>query len=610
MSMTMTARPRSRSPNPGSPTTPTLAKKRKRASGRESGGGESSRAGAGGESTSPVLARSLGAGAGPGREGWSYELDIIQNPLRARACGFGNKPNGELVDPSLVDTSMMVLMVDLWSADGKQERNVVRHPTGGNFTFPKASTPWGQGSGSQPGGPAESPGLSSGTGASLALSSRSSGSWQHNPHALGEHTASPWTTSPQPISYFPPTIYTSPPQSSSWDSLQPPRPSYQRVHSFSSHQPEYDQPPSPPRPSTAPTSHPHYPPISPPSTASSVSHRPSSGYALPSLASISEDPSAAPRLTLPALQAQQQARPTSSSSSLWNRPRTSHSTDLSTAPTDFSMGRPMSSSSMSYATPTEYGGKDRPQSSWSDARPGSSGWASVHRLSAGSSSDDYTLSPRSMHYHRLSLSDGVAGFPPPPVFHQPLPPSVIPPLHSGSYPPIPGQEMYRPTSSGVGSAGESGVWDAERPRFVPSPAQTSANTHFSHVLVGKLSATCHRLQDEHGRPGLFFFATDMGVRTEGRFKLRMRVMDLGVFSRPGLVSGDSAPILAQTWSTPVDVFSAKRFPGVIPTTPLTRVFAAQGVKLAVRENHKKKRGGKKRGDDEDDDDDEDEDDDD
>lgn len=34
--------------------------------------------------------------------------------------------------------------------------------------------------------------------------------------------------------------------------------------------------------------------------------------------------------------------------------------------------------------------------------------------------------------------------------------------------------------------------------------------------------------------------------------------------------------------------SAKRFPGVIPTTKLTRLFAAQGIKLAVRESHKQK----------------------
>lgn len=39
---------------------------------------------------------------------------------------------------------------------------------------------------------------------------------------------------------------------------------------------------------------------------------------------------------------------------------------------------------------------------------------------------------------------------------------------------------------------------------------------------------------------------------------------------------------------PVCDSSAKRFPGVIPTTKLTRLFAAQGIKLAVRESHKQK----------------------
>ena len=74
-----------------------------------------------------------------------YTLEMVQEPQRARACGFGDKDrrplspppivrlwvrtaSGQLVDPNLVSIHFLVLMVDLWSADGTQQRNVVMHP--------------------------------------------------------------------------------------------------------------------------------------------------------------------------------------------------------------------------------------------------------------------------------------------------------------------------------------------------------------------------------------------------------------------------------------------------------------------------------------------------
>lgn len=50
--------------------------------------------------------------------------------------------------------------------------------------------------------------------------------------------------------------------------------------------------------------------------------------------------------------------------------------------------------------------------------------------------------------------------------------------------------------------------------------------HYSRVLVGSLCTTCQRLQDENGETGLFFFAHDLGVRTEGAFTLKFTLTDL------------------------------------------------------------------------------------
>ena len=50
--------------------------------------------------------------------------------------------------------------------------------------------------------------------------------------------------------------------------------------------------------------------------------------------------------------------------------------------------------------------------------------------------------------------------------------------------------------------------------------------HYSRVLVGSLCTACQRLQDDKGEMGLFFFAHDLGVRTEGIFSLKFTLTDL------------------------------------------------------------------------------------
>lgn len=45
-----------------------------------------------------------------------------------------------------------------------------------------------------------------------------------------------------------------------------------------------------------------------------------------------------------------------------------------------------------------------------------------------------------------------------------------------------------------------------------------------------------------------------------------------------------APILATTFSDVFQVFSAKKFPGVIESTPLSKTFAIQGVKIPIRKD--------------------------
>ncbi|KAJ3932990.1 MAG: velvet factor-domain-containing protein [Lentinula lateritia] len=167
---------------------------------------------------------------------------------------------------------------------------------------------------------------------------------------------------------------------------------------------------------------------------------------------------------------------------------------------------------------------------------------------------------------------------------------------------------------------------------IPLPRHT-----YTRTLVGPLSANATRLLDEHRKPGVFFLFQDLSVRTEGTFRLRMRLMNVGKYPAPeagatGVMSIDDrdghergvpgvSPVLAQVYSEPFTVYSAKRFPGVpgvycycrsflltdhnfpTDTTALSIAFGNQGQKLPLRNRHGNSSGKRRRrGDDDDEDD--------
>ncbi|KAK0953498.1 hypothetical protein LTS01_024359, partial [Friedmanniomyces endolithicus] len=99
---------------------------------------------------------------------------------------------------------------------------------------------------------------------------------------------------------------------------------------------------------------------------------------------------------------------------------------------------------------------------------------------------------------------------------------------------------------------------------------------------------------------------DLSVRTEGHFRLRMNFIDVGVVTSSASSSSTSAngangsgsgqglpslnkgraPVLAHVFSNPFQVYSAKKFPGVIESTDLSKAFAKQGVKIPIRKDTK------------------------
>ena len=64
----------------------------------------------------------------------------------------------------------------------------------------------------------------------------------------------------------------------------------------------------------------------------------------------------------------------------------------------------------------------------------------------------------------------------------------------------------------------------------------------------------------------------------------MNFIDVG--SAGGELNKGRAPVLAYVFSDKFQVYSAKKFPGVIESTPLSKCFAAQGIKIPIRKDLK------------------------
>lgn len=67
------------------------------------------------------------------------------------------------------------------------------------------------------------------------------------------------------------------------------------------------------------------------------------------------------------------------------------------------------------------------------------------------------------------------------------------------------------------------------------------------------------------------------------YRLKMNFVNVGTNNGTSLNTG-SAPVLASTFSDVFQVFSAKKFPGVIESTSLSKCFATQGIKIPIRKD--------------------------
>ncbi|PFH51308.1 hypothetical protein AMATHDRAFT_75034 [Amanita thiersii Skay4041] len=428
-----------------------------------------------------------------------YSLEVVQHPLRARMCGFGDKDrrplapaavakmvvrreDNSIVDVDEVDCSFFLVTVDLWSADGKQEMNLVLHPSSVDRYVPSNS--------------------------SKARRRGTSTSAQH-PRTSGNQTPAERET-PMPAQYrsggeqIPP-----PPMQNYYSQPMTDGMGFQTTNTYSG-----------PAPGTAGTwAYPQAP----------IMDR-STSYPPPILPSIHSFG----RPSAPSWHASAEGDPDLLSYRNWEAEAYSMSNYASTE-VDTSL------------RPSEH--ESREHTGWSQP-------------------DEYSTSPTT----EPPMYTSVASVPAVP-YGPPLPPqptSMMTPVSQAPY--------YAP---------------ALTQHSLSSSSYSSSRHIYTRTLVGPLSANACRLLDEHRKPGIFFLFQDLSVRTEGTFRLRMRLMNVGAPPAPEAgateVHIEVSPVLAQTFTEPFTVYSAKRFPGVPDTTALSIAFGNQGQKLPLRNRHNKRR---------------------
>ncbi|KAF2630805.1 hypothetical protein BU25DRAFT_248150 [Macroventuria anomochaeta] len=120
----------------------------------------------------------------------------------------------------------------------------------------------------------------------------------------------------------------------------------------------------------------------------------------------------------------------------------------------------------------------------------------------------------------------------------------------------------------------------------PAVPATNSSSNHTRNLIGQTSVNAFKLNDPEGKPGFWFVLQDLSVRTEGTFRLKFMIFNIGSGENVNsiLAHGEKTPMLASCFSDPFTVYSAKKFPGVIESTTLSKCFAQQGIKIPIRKD--------------------------
>ncbi|PHH81914.1 hypothetical protein CDD83_3404 [Cordyceps sp. RAO-2017] len=124
---------------------------------------------------------------------------------------------------------------------------------------------------------------------------------------------------------------------------------------------------------------------------------------------------------------------------------------------------------------------------------------------------------------------------------------------------------------------ETGTRDAS---FMPEEYQHQRR------LMGSLVGTPFVGQDENGDEGCFFCFGDLSCRTPGAFRLKFTLIMIDP-SRAGMIR--HFPILTEALSDVFHVYSAKEFPGMLPSSNLAKRLKEQGCIISIKKGNERSR---------------------
>jgi hypothetical protein len=126
------------------------------------------------------------------------------------------------------------------------------------------------------------------------------------------------------------------------------------------------------------------------------------------------------------------------------------------------------------------------------------------------------------------------------------------------------------------------LWNAEGTSEETALIQPDRRT--TRRLMGQLVASPSVAKDEHDVEGCFFCFPDLSCRTHGKYRLRFVLMRIDPMN---LHVGGSSPILTEVMSDVFTVYTAKDFPGMRPSSALTRALKLQGCNIQVKKGNEK-----------------------
>ncbi|KAJ2374680.1 hypothetical protein IW150_002967, partial [Coemansia sp. RSA 2607] len=103
-------------------------------------------------------------------------------------------------------------------------------------------------------------------------------------------------------------------------------------------------------------------------------------------------------------------------------------------------------------------------------------------------------------------------------------------------------------------------------------------------MAGPMVCPLHTLRDETSKQGAYFVFSDLSVRLEGTFRLRFDLFE---------ITDDMVQRRASVVSGAFSVYSPKRFPGMMSSTKLSKLFAEQGLRIRIRSEEATKKRNKK-----------------